>query len=188
MKIDLRYSFLLLGFFATMGCSEEETNPDWWLFDYWGEITAIKNNEGLERAFIIGHDHTLNPTLNHPGLTIGIDIYNEKNFESESLTFIQVPCEIGRYNLVSTDPNTHDLPTVSYLTIIEDGHVAGDVYIVDTTKINVIEISELTESDEVFGTFELNMIRDTSRVPVSILTLDTVRFTEGYFHTRLNPR
>ncbi len=187
MRIGRRYWCLILGFVFFTECSDKETNPDWWLFDYWGEITAIKNNESLERAFIIGYGHPSDTMLQHSGLGIGIDIYNELNTESESLTFIQIPCEIGKYDLVSSDPNFTDLPIVSYLTIV-GGDVAGDVYKVDTLKVNVIEITELTDDNEVYGTFELNMFRDTSRPPVSSRSLDTVRITEGYFHTRLTTR
>ena len=103
----------------------------------------------------------------------------------ESLTFSQIPCEIGKYDLVSIHPNNTYLPTVNYSTIIEDGDVLGDAYEVVPDAANFIEITNLTDGDKVFGEFHLTMYRDTTRVKTTESTLDTIRFMDGLFHTRL---
>jgi len=168
-----------------IGCSKEEENPEWWTWDYQGEISALRNGENWENPLIIGFDHTTSGRISHPGITIGINRYNIIGFRRESLNFHQIPCEVGRYNLVALHPNKTELPTVSYVTILEDGDVLGDEYRFLATGENYISIDSLTEDNGIYGTFEVNVVRDTTRPRAFPETTDTVRFTIGKFHTIL---
>jgi len=70
-----------------------------------------------------------------------------------------------------------------YTTIPEDGDVLGDVFKLDKTKDNTIEITEIS-GNEIKGKFNATLIRDTSR-PKYLESYDTLRFTDGVFHTRI---
>jgi len=183
------FSLLILIVIAT-SCSkddDENQNPAWWSRDYWGEVSVNVNGSLWQNPLILGFDHSTDSTLIvHPGLAMVIDVY-ESELIRETLDFSQVPCEIGEFELYSIDPDSTDLPRVVYLTILADGDVLGDVYNVDPSNSNTIEIEELID-DEIFGSFNLTLIRDLSRPPTSVNTVDTIRFTEGSFHTRLTSR
>jgi len=182
--------FTVFSFLILFSCSKEMSEIDTSTINYWGESSVLKNNVLWETDLVYGGDHPSleDSLLHHPGLVITIETFNSLGYPIENLAFNEIPCEVGRQSLFKGDPNQVDFPTVSYITIQDGfGDVLGDVYRVVDKFDNFIEILSL-ENDEIKANFELLMVRDTSRRKVSINSPDSISFTNGFFHTKLNVR
>ena len=174
--------FFTLAIIILSACSDEDKNPDWWLKrDYWGEVSEDFNGVLWDGAVIYGRDHS-NRERAHPGNVFGIDNY--ANLLLESLGFHDIPCEVGKHTLYDVNPNRSELPWAGYHTAA--GDVLGDYFTLFESEENFIDIISI-EGKEVTATFQLTLLPDTTRRRVRIDIPDTLRFTNGFFHTRLNP-
>ncbi|MEL6864867.1 MAG: hypothetical protein AAFP19_10620 [Bacteroidota bacterium] len=158
-------------------------NPDYWLRDYWGEIRATKNGEAWDNALIYGHFES-EPT--HIGHDFAIDVFNEQQLRREALAVYRVPNDPGVYPFVHSSPRDSLFnPGAWYAEILADGDVFGDSYDVLEGDDSYIEVLS-RQGDKITAQFQLVMIRDTTWGIGNPSLPDTIRFTDGYIHTKLN--
>ncbi len=176
MKYNIFIS--LVGLLLLVGACKEEQRVIPAI--YWGEITALKNGEpwrGEIRA---------NPNkLEGDGFDISVDVYDDKSIRIEFLSIVRIPL-LEQYTIVDTllFPEgimgkstsagyglSHDDAQIAFYYVLEEDGI--------TNYINVTSYNEAT--GEVKGEFEISYLQTRAQsVP------DTVRFTEGLFHTRID--
>lgn len=112
--------------------------------------------------------------------------YSIEGFLRESIVFTRIPLQEGRHELELnlTENNCSSGPQALYATSGDHGDVNKDIYQLDSTFNNYIDISRYDEkSGELKGRFDLLLIvrppKFDARAP------DTVRLTNGVFHTKL---
>lgn len=184
---NFKYLILLLVsiiIFSSCQDEDESSNPSCWSRDYWGEISITRNGESVDLLVAgIDHDMRVGDFQVRPGMGIVLSEY--KNMErTSSLTFQQIPCEAGLHQIESNEEHSSFEPTVNYFTL-RSSDVVGDGYITDNTKVNFLSIDSVRNDNEVFGHFELNLIRDTTLTIILPLLPDTYTFECDFFHTRL---
>ncbi len=174
--------FLILLFTCN---KDDDGNPYYWNRDYWGEATALKNGEQWN-ALIYGHRRSV-PT--HIGASFSIDVYDvfgDVGFWRQALSFFRVPLEKGTYNLVkSVAQDSLESPGANYIFILQDGDVAGDLFTILESEENYIEVLSF-DDDEIAAGFQVTFVRYNLETISNPEVPDTIRFTNGYFHTRLN--
>ena len=170
---------VILIFFS---CCEKEDSliPD----IYWGEVTALKNGEpwnGKIRAApnaIFGY-----------GFDIRIDVYNGYDIQIESFKITKIPY-LERYYIIDTIKSNVDsvLTGASYGTLL-GGDVIGNLYNVFPGDINnFITVTSYNETTrEVEGAFEVMFVKRPIQGYIGDPSSpDTLRFTNGIFHTKVN--
>ena len=177
-NINSKYFIVGLVLFF-LSCKKEEINIG--SEYYWGNVSANFNNKEWENGKIHGTSNTLNI-----GFDIIVDVYNEVGFLRESLHIYQIPKIEGVHSILnSIHQDSTNQPGALYNTLQDDGDVLGDVYRLVIGENNFIEISSIN-GNEVEGAFQVTFAIDDSRDKVFPLAPDTIRFTNGFFHTRLN--
>ncbi|MEL6864866.1 MAG: hypothetical protein AAFP19_10615 [Bacteroidota bacterium] len=173
------FLFLLLFFIVLSSCKK---NPDYWLRDYWGEIRATKNGEVWEDGLIYGH---LKAEPTHIGSDFNIDVF-KNGTRIEDLYLYRIPNIPGYYHFVhSSARDSIEDPGAWYTEILADGDVFGDSYDVLEGDDSYIEVLS-RQGDKITAQFQLVMIRDTTWGIGNPSLPDTIRFTDGYIHTKLN--
>jgi len=159
-----------------ISCQKEESfSPFVW--PYWGEATALKNGS-VWTPKVIGLQIE-NDTSTY---SLQLDLYNSADIWRNALTIWGLKKnELGSFKI--TSDSIPEIISCFYTTILEDGDVLGDVFKLDKSVENFIDVTEINGS-EIKGKFNVTLIRDTSR-PNYLETSDTLRFTDGQFHTRI---
>jgi hypothetical protein len=162
-------------------CSKDELIP--LNRDYWGEINIKKNND-MWNPYIIGL------LANKPfGDVYGLEIasYDNQNILRKELNIFGIPLnKMGKFEINTTNNQKVIIEgniAASYGTSIEDGDVNGDVYYLDTSANNFIEITNIY-GNEIKGNFQIRLLRDTSRIKY-LENSDTILFKDVTFHTRI---
>jgi len=159
-----------------VGCQKEESfSPFVW--PYWGTASALKNGIIWEPKVIALQDER--DTLIYG---IALDLYNRNDFLRNSLMIWGLKKEEKGLFKITSD-SIPEIISAFYATSLEDGDVTGDIFKLDKTKDNTVEITEIS-GNEIKGKFTATLIRDTSR-PKYLESSDTLRFTDGTFHTRI---
>jgi len=105
----------------------------------------------------------------------------------EDLSFDGIPLRVGVYPISEVVPGLWftDKSTSTYVTILEDGDVAGEFY--DSSADTAFHFFALDKynpvKQEVEGRFQVELIKDPSRDFFD--TPDTLRFTNGRFKLRM---
>ena len=132
-----------------------------------GKILAIQHNFSEEK------------------MNISIETFDQDNIRLDELYFFKIPKRVGRYSLsyTSSQPPDDSLVGVEYFHGYDD--VIYDIYEVATTdSTSYLEITEYNDrKDEFRGKFHLTLYRTLKG---SINVPDTLIFTEGTFHTRID--
>lgn len=158
------------------GCQKDEAiSPFVW--PYWGEASALKNGV-IWKPKVIG----IVDNDNIGRYNLVFDLYNNKDFLRNNLTIHGLNRGIIKLFSINSDSVPQPISSL-FATIIEDGDVLGDVFNLDKAKDNFVEITELN-GDEIKGKFNITFVRDKSN-PLYLETSDTLRFTDGVFHTRI---
>ncbi len=176
---NLLHLILALALTMSIGnaCTKENAQNE----VYWGEVSATKNGlvswKGQSRCII--------DKPYEQGIDIIIYVLNEKKFKRENLNFFKIENKVGVYPIIPTDIRTIDsLHGSSYGTLIDDG-VGGDSYdLIEGIIENRFTIDK-KEGDEIWGTFQVAFVKDKTYLPEDPTAPDTVVFTHGQFHTRL---
>lgn len=149
---------------------------------YWGEVTALKNGESWN-----GKIRATPNALYGYGFDIRVDVYNEYDIKIEYFNIARIPY-LERYYIIDTIKSYVDtvLTGATYLTLNGDViYNSYDVFPGDIDNfINVTSYNETTR--EVEGAFEVMFVK-IQRPPGNIPSSpDTLRFTNGIFHTKVN--
>ena len=175
-KYIIVYSYIMIIFCNS--CKKEEDiimNP------YWGEISASINSQKWKNGQIYAISN-----VQGIGFSIIVDVYDKFDFLREHLIIYKIPKIEGIYPILkSYSQDTTAKTGALYATLQDDGDVLGDVYRLVATEDNYIEVASIS-GDEVEGAFQVTFAIDDSRAKVFPLAPDTIRFTNGFFHTRLN--
>lgn len=171
---------LLITLLVIGGCKEDK----WWLPDGFWEDVEVLYNEALWEAYVKGLEHSSQDGM----FDLIINHYNEQGFLRGGIAIIKIPKVIGYYPLSETTYHEIDsLVGASYHTSVADGDVAGNSYdLFEDNTPNFIEITEFDEvSREVKGRFNANFLIDLDFGKEDFSAPDTVRFSQGVFHTRI---
>jgi hypothetical protein len=172
---QLTIIFILL---LAVSCEKDEKLPELHL-DYWGTAPSIKNGKLWDPKIYGGKI----PLLGYYGLAF--DEYDSGNIRRRGLGISKIPGpEIGIFKIEEVDINASNRIHAILFTSLEDGDVLGDVFLLDTTKINFIEISEV-KGNEVKGSFEVNLKRDSPLSRKYLESDDTLKIECKAFHTRI---
>lgn len=177
---SIYFLFLSLFFFISCGDDdlmppvEEEPSP------YWGEISALKNGEPWTASIYA----TINDTHGAENwLHLIVSLFDETDIPREGLSFVKIPIGTGTYPVFFADIQEDDGKAGALHSILDFDVLLAAYYPIERDSTNVITISEYDEaSGEVKGAFEVIFVVDwksESSFP------DTVRFTNGVFHTRI---
>lgn len=185
---------LLIASALPLACVYEHLAPD---VPTWGSASALVNNEKWGARYpgffqtiraIRGTYGTAIPCKNEY-YYIRADIYNNSAFLRESIRFVKVPFIKGKHKIIDFDFQCIDNEPVAYgyfSTSSDDGDVSQDDYDVLETADNFIIIDSFdTNKEEVKGSFQITLVinrrslNDPSPLP------DTLRFTNGIFHTKI---
>jgi hypothetical protein len=115
-------------------------------------------------------------------MNIFIDRFSKENYHREGLNISKIQREIGKFSVhrYKTQP-----PYSYYSTLVDGGDVLGDVYdLVTEQEDNYVEIEKLS-GKEIWGKFQLTFVKDTTFGVADPSAPDTVRLTNGVFHTKL---
>ncbi len=148
--------------------------------DYWGEVSVLKNGNSWSGG-ITGLQHDFSSEK----VDINIENFTEGGNHLDNLLFFKVPKEVGIYKLSYSinQPPDDSLVGTRYFNVYED--VLFDIYDVATNdSTSYLEITEYNDrKDEFRGKFHLTLYRTLKG---SINVPDTLIFTEGTFHTRID--
>ena len=180
----MRYRILiiLLAFMSLQSCKKDQSAiPN----IYWGEVTAIKNGEVWTGKIYAQSNEPFD------GFTIRVDVYDKWEFQREALFLAKIPYKEQR-NLIDTIKASVDttLTGASYATLVDDGDVLGDIFKVYGEKTdNHVTITSYNErTKEVKGEFQVTLIFDKLDSRSDPSAPDTIRFTNGKFHTKIKDK
>jgi hypothetical protein len=118
--------------------------------------------------------------------------FSVDSFLRGDILFMHIPKAKGIYypqDLKSSlDPSIDSLFTVSYGSLMSDGDVAGDRFVLIDTSTNFFSIDSLNiNTKEAFGRFSLLMRKDTSQFGELDFSLPQVlSFTNGTYAVTIN--
>ena len=167
--------FCCLGLCSIVACKKDNGKRD-----YWGEVSVLKNGE-LWNSKIIALQHTFSKEK----VDITIKKSTEEDINIDNLLLFKIPKASGIYKLSYSinQPPDDSLVGARYFNVYED--VLFDIYDVATNdSTSYLEITEYNDrKDEFRGKFHLTLYRTLKG---SINVPDTLIFTEGTFHTRID--
>lgn len=180
-----RSSFFILFIFAALlsACGKDgkmtaTPDPD----EFNSDVSALMNGEkwyaymNWSSSSYIGRD------------TQGFSfIVTKDDILREQFSFFDIPLKTGVYSISQLVPSVWSTtePTSFYVTVLEDGDVAGEMYYssADTAfHFFALDKYDLVKQ-EVEGRFQVELIKDPSRDFFD--TPDTLRFTNGRFKLRV---
>jgi hypothetical protein len=164
-------------------CKKEDTKPE----VYWGEASATVNGQ-LWETKIRGTKSKITGVIQDQFIDILIHKFNEKGFLRGNLSIYKIPKKIGLNRIYFTSLHSEsDTTGASYAGLGDDGDVVLSSYIIDfkdtTSFIRVTSYDPKT--DVIEGDFQLNFIKDTTILKIEPLIVDTLRFTNGRFKTKI---
>lgn len=164
-------------------CGDDDNQDPQRQFDF-GSISALKNGEHWS-AEIHGFDN--NGQWNYFG--IEISTYNVDGFRREGLGISYIDKDILSGELIQPcGANCSDSLQSSFSTISGHGDVVCDRYelVSELSDENWIEITEYNSDTKEFrGTFRAVFAIDENRPRCDENAPDTIRFTNGEFHSKI---
>ena len=150
--------------------------------EYWGEFYTLKNGIEWQGKIRAQTNEFFGEKAN-----ISIETFDNEGAKLEHLHFFKIPLRLGRYYLSNThnQPSTDTLVGCRYFNGYDDQ--LFDTYeIAPTDSKSYIEITEYNEGNgELRGNFEVILWPD-SNIPGSWNAPDSLVFSDGVFHTRID--
>jgi hypothetical protein len=172
----MKHLTILLTILFLLGCDKTQQEDN----RYWGEVSVLKNGEPWQAKPYAAFESKWGKDY----IVILMRSFDNNNFLREGFEFLKVPMELGIYDLEASKlgGNYVDIGA-SYNTFQDDGHILGDMFLLDTTvtenKLEVLSFDKLVGRIEVrfSATFAISK-RQTNESP------DTIRFENGYVLTK----
>lgn len=195
MKIS-SYAFCLLSITAVFAnCDKARVMPR----RSWGYFEARMNKNEWQNSFENAYQRTNifwgtimqdDSTSCESKVTYLVSsIYTTEGYLRYEFYLTKVPLEKGRYKVGNVFPRNCTGPPIDAVlyTLTSDGDVGEDTYRVLESHDNYLEVSEyLPSTQEIKGKFQITMVLDD--IAFGHHLPDTLRFTEGKFHTKfVNP-
>ncbi|SHI93270.1 hypothetical protein SAMN05444280_10850 [Tangfeifania diversioriginum] len=146
----------------------------------WSKVKAQKDGQYWEAEAIayrveIGSSYKIGE--------IQANIFNEYGFLRENLSTGNIDPLIGKQKIPGSRTDTL---YSRYITIMADGDVTEDQFIVLEDEDNFIDIQQLDmDKMEMSGIFQVTFVRDANDRITNPSLPDTIRFTEGEFHLKI---
>ena len=172
----MKYINLVLIIFSFFSCKKENSNN----FTN-GEATAILNTTHWEAETYAASSAAF------PKEYIGMSAYvfNKDGYKRESLGFSKVPLETGKFDVGRGGyPHEYSYVGMDYFTILEDGDVVGDIYLLDTLATgNYLEVINYSvDQKEIEIEFSATFLLDRRHHDDAP---DTLKFENGYIKTKI---
>ena len=150
--------------------------------DYSGEISALKNGNPWEGKIRV------EPTaFSSSKVTIFIETFDKNGYFAETLFFFKVPTKVSKLSLSETinHPPDDSFIGCNYLNSYEDQLL--DIFVISANdSTSYIEITDYNEEKgELRGKFNLILWPEPG-IPGSWNAPDSLVFSDGVFHTRIN--
>lgn len=155
-----------------LGCSKDEIgakHPDW------SKVTASKNGLIWESRAVAFLDKNKEERF----LSIPAHVNNEYGFLREALFFGGVNCLTGKQIVFNSKAESL---YASYTTLMADGDVVEDRFVICEDRNNFIDIQTLDIVNmKLVGNFRLTFVRDVNDPITNPNLPDTIRFDDGEF-------
>jgi hypothetical protein len=160
----------------------------------WGFFTAKVNGRAWEKTFANAYQAVRGryDLDSAKGNTIEIYslLFDSGGVLEEQLSFTNIPTKVGRYKVLPYNDRfyTNSDAVGSFLTTFIDFDMFRDKYEVVESEDNYLQIDEYQDKGnrEVKGRFNVTFVLRSQRADNSYE--DTLRFTNGRFHTKILPR
>ncbi len=147
--------------------------------NYWGEMSVLKNGEPWSGKIV-----ALQHTFSKEKVDILIETFTEEGLHLDNLYFFKIPKAAGRYKLSysNNQPPDDSLVGGAYFHGYDD--VLYDSYeIAATDSTSYLEITQYdARKGEFWGNFDLTLYRTLA----GSAGPDSLIFTNGTFHTRID--
>jgi len=180
MRFYKLWFWLLLGPLSVASCEKDKVEtpqPP----EYWGEASALLDGNPVDFSVYATHVN------GEAHLSIFIDTLSEEGFTRGSIFFDFIPAHIGKYGLRKEYDEEKKLPYAGYSASGSDGDaVLAHYHLVERDTLNYVDLISLEDvSQEISGTFEAYFAIDTIFKDLQPQLADTLKFTQGYFHTKI---
>lgn len=164
-----------------IACNKDKFKPE----DYsQGHVVALLNGETWETSGsgIFLSDDTF--------VSVSFVVFNDAGLTREALGFSGIPLQQGMYSLGTKRVNNEDSLVIrtSYLTLISDGDVIGDVYklVEGGSFISSLTVESYDETSRILkGGFNAKYLRDPSFPLRNPDSPDTLLFEMGEFEVQI---
>ena len=149
---------------------------------YWGTVSAQKNGVQFE-----GEIKAVKTSFAQSKATIIIKNFDSAGIPLETLGFVKIPLGVGKYKLSYTfdQPPDDSLKGCIYNNGYDD-QVYDSFLLSQTDSTSFLEITEYNEGNgELRGKFNLILWPEPG-IPGSWNAPDSLVFSDGVFHTRIN--
>lgn len=188
MKIPCKYSIIFL-FLLFNSCKRDEPI----LVKSWGNMSVEFNQDrGYFRNQIFA---IIGTSCNDPLILIDMARTDKTNYPypTDNFIFYNLPARKGvyRFKTYSKQPECRDVPYITEVSAIysrEEGDVTIQSYkILDSPKENnYLQIDDYNkDTKEIKGRFQVVFIVDSPRKLRGNYDPDTIRLTNGVFHTKI---
>ncbi len=178
--MDKQLFFIVFSLF-TFVCCKKEKEPITQPFAYWGESSFQVNGSTIEASpysFLVEPDSTVIIILN---------VLNPSETKTGSLSFHNIPIRTGVYPLQKRVWSLPDngLPFTFFHELADDV-ILGEYNLLESKPSNQFTITSFDkETNELMGTFDVTFVLDSLDKILNPTLLDTLRFSDGYFHTKV---
>ncbi|CAG5071820.1 hypothetical protein DYBT9623_03804 [Dyadobacter sp. CECT 9623] len=191
MKLIIRLLLLLLSQYSLVGCYKISPLPIGPSIGYFKiDLNGKDWNKTYNNAYQTVESALIPYSGAYPCIEDHLDVFTElfspEGYLRQSLYLTKIPKTVGTSKIIAapafhcdeTDPVYSEL-----YTITQDGDVVGDVYQPLEGADNYLHVEIYnSKTGEIKGTFQMTMVKTrdggTPALP------DTLRFTNGRFHTR----
>ena len=150
--------------------------------DHWGEFSVLKNGTPWE-----GKIRAEPTTFSSAKATVFIQSFDKDGLVIETLVFFKVPTKVSKLSLSETinHPPDDSFIGCNYLNSYEDQLL--DIFVISANdSTSYIEITDYNEEKgELRGKFNLILWPEPG-IPGSWNAPDSLVFSDGVFHTRIN--
>jgi hypothetical protein len=181
MKFKFLTFSLFLGALVLISCKKEKAytpQPP----EYWGEASAVLDGQSVD--FFVYATHV----QGEPYISILIDTLNKEGFKRGRISILKIPFHTGKYKLFEKGiAASQGLPYSIYTALSADGDAVLAYYnLVEVGTLSYLELKSYDESSqEITGTFEATFAIDSIFKNSQPFLDDTLKFTQGYFHTKI---
>ncbi|MFN0215883.1 MAG: hypothetical protein ACKVT2_16615 [Saprospiraceae bacterium] len=176
-KYHLFAFFVLL----TTLCCKKEKEPAEPPFTYWGEASFHVHGNILEASpfgLLLPSD---------TALAVVLHVFNPSGIRTGGLSFHNIPMRPGIYSLKKRIWSLPDdgMPFAAFHEVADDVGL-GTYAPLENNNTSLLTITSFDKlSNEISGTFDVTLLIDSLDKVFMPTLLDTLRFTNGYFHTKV---
>ena len=194
MEYKMRSNLILFSMFTIfllIGCQSDIAVPQ----NSWGYFKADVNGRRWAKTFknayqAVRGSEDYPDSLNRNKISVYSLLFDHTGSLQEQFYFENIPLKPGRYKILHTkNPSgTDSISVSSSLTTFIDYDVFRDEYEVLNSESNYLQIDQyqVNGNREIKGRFNVTFILKSKREFNSYD--DTLRFTNGSFHTKILPR